>query len=263
MFGEIVKVEIGTDGNNKTFSLYKGVLCFYSGYFDRALSGGFLEARNGAVILPTEDVDIFERFVLWLYNRQLDLTHPKEEHISGTDLPSEAINSLENTHAKGGKKPKGLNTLLCICKIWAFADRHEIPLLMNITIDAFREQCIKFRDVIPTSILIYIYTITVPGAGLRRLILDIIFWTRDTCEALSEKRRHHWPAEALWELAIKATAKHVRDSESSGTIVICDYHQHENGLKCSNLAGSKRKRQTSPEIPWWLPAEEVPDDEIA
>lgn len=69
-FDEIVKVQVGGLPTNKTFCVHKGVLRFYSGYFDRALGGSFLEAKNGVIKLNDEDPSTFEMFQYWLYTRR-------------------------------------------------------------------------------------------------------------------------------------------------------------------------------------------------
>lgn len=109
MFDTTVDITVGEGDKAKIFKVHKGVLCFYSGYFDGALNGEFEEARKGAVLLDTEDVDVFECFVLWLYTRKLD---------------------------DGSKCMKSFRPT---CELWAFADRRQIPMLMNACVDAVRD----------------------------------------------------------------------------------------------------------------------------
>ena len=59
-------MEVGTGDKLRTFEVPKGILCFYSGYFDAALNGPYIEAQEHVCHLPEEDPIIFEGFVYWL-----------------------------------------------------------------------------------------------------------------------------------------------------------------------------------------------------
>lgn len=64
-YNNIVYVEVGDDAT--TFGIHRGLLCRQSSYFKAALSSNLKEAKEGAIVLESEDVGIFERFNLWLY----------------------------------------------------------------------------------------------------------------------------------------------------------------------------------------------------
>ena len=58
-FDSTIQVKVGKDNKTKTFTLHKGVLASYSGYFVGAQRGGFAEAQTGIINLPEEEVAVF------------------------------------------------------------------------------------------------------------------------------------------------------------------------------------------------------------
>ncbi|TKA82640.1 hypothetical protein B0A55_00736 [Friedmanniomyces simplex] len=66
----LVTVNVGKGESQRTFQAHKGVLAFYSGYFDTALNGRFREATDGAGKLTTEDPTSFDIFLRWAYTRR-------------------------------------------------------------------------------------------------------------------------------------------------------------------------------------------------
>lgn len=101
MFDEMVRIIVGEQ--QKRFEVHKGVITFYSGYFDKAFNGGFAEAAAKEVVLKAEDPKIVDFVRYWIY-RQRFTPHTGE---------------LET-------KKLGLTD---IAKLWIFGDAHEIPML--------------------------------------------------------------------------------------------------------------------------------------
>ncbi|KAK4896993.1 hypothetical protein LTR27_005240 [Elasticomyces elasticus] len=69
-FDTLIDLVAGEGDAQKTFKAYKGVLSFYSSFFDASLNGEFLEAREGIIKLPTEDPAIVGIFVHWTNTRR-------------------------------------------------------------------------------------------------------------------------------------------------------------------------------------------------
>ena len=97
-----INVGLALGNTQKSFKACKGVLCFYSGYFDAAFNGQFQESTNDVVELKTEDPSIFQNFQYWLYTRRFS--------------------------AEGHSKKVLYSDLI---KLWVFGDAHSIPLLQN------------------------------------------------------------------------------------------------------------------------------------
>lgn len=67
----LVYIHVGstTDTTRKSevFTVHKNLLCGRSDYFKAALTGTFMEAREGKITLDDEDPETFRRFWSWLY----------------------------------------------------------------------------------------------------------------------------------------------------------------------------------------------------
>lgn len=126
ILGALINVEFGgcdsevaADAENRvsehdmfrTFSLYKEVLAFCSGYFAAVIdSPRFVETQDGVVKLPPEDPITFKLFAHWLYTRRV----------------------YERTLAR-----EVLMDFLELAKLWVFGDTHDMLLLQNDTILIF------------------------------------------------------------------------------------------------------------------------------
>lgn len=203
-YGETVTIEVGSEGSQKTFYPYKGILSFYSGYFRAALSGSWSESKTGVIKLETEDADVFERFMLWLYtNRASDQT-------------------------------LGMN-FSAIIKLWLFADRRNIPLLMNEMVDEMHRY-IGDLWIVPTKHLHEIYEHTSEQSTLRRMVVNSM--ARTIGPALLEKKEDldKWPKEALAEM-LRLTLAEPRElplgKMQYKALKMCPtYHLHEEGVSC-------------------------------
>lgn len=192
------------------------MLCFYSGYFDSCFNGGFAEAARQAVDLEEEDTDTFSHFVNWLYTRQL----PPETRTA--------------------------DQYKDIASLWFFADRRQIPLLMNACVDGFRDAIVRLWT-FPFLSLGMVYDNTTASAGLRRLVINLLVSMGNATLCLEEKRRGQYPIEALWdiaELTWGAGAKTRSSKEDIANWDLCKYHSHEEGVSCTNFM-KKRKREDS------------------
>jgi hypothetical protein len=130
----------------RTFFIFKGVLRFYSGYFDTALNGRFVEARDHHVKLPTEYAKLFELFRMWIHTRRF----------------------YESTLA-----PSQLLPFNMIAGLWIFADAQDVPLLQNVASDLILEKIRDDRTFLSMDDLSYVCHNTVDSAPLRRLIAEV------------------------------------------------------------------------------------------
>lgn len=144
--GEIVIIEVGTGQDTRVFYAHRSLLTFYSGYFRAALDGGFAESRSGVIKLDCEECSVFERFVTWLYTYK---TRP-EKITEG------------NPH----------NHFLSCVKLWVFADRRDIPLLMNEMVDELQKIVVETWTY-PNRVVKEVYATTTDGSILRRVIVHI------------------------------------------------------------------------------------------
>ena len=206
MFDKIIEIKVYSGANQKSFLLHQGLLHHYSGYFTTVER--IIEAKTGTVKLPEQDIQTFERFVLWLYARK--------------------IHQLQNT----GEYFEAL------CRLWVLGDRLEVPLLTNCVIDAFRDEVVA-RWAIPTRHLQYIYQNTLAGSGLRRFAIWLISNTGGT-STVPDSERALWPEEALWDITkalfyLRETGPPILTKAAIAVVDMCTFHQHIQGERCPGL----------------------------
>ncbi|EMC99029.1 hypothetical protein BAUCODRAFT_387901 [Baudoinia panamericana UAMH 10762] len=213
LFDEIIIVTVGKELKPfKTFSLHKGVVSYYSGYFQAALKENtFQEGQSKRIELPDEEVETFEHFVGWLYTRV---------------LPG---NSDDYTAEYNG-----------LIKLWILGDKRQIPLLMNVTIDAMRDVLVK-RWILPRMSLGLIWENTAPGAQLRRFWIHLMAQV-GLRSSLKDEHKEFWVKDALWDV-FRASYEMWRNGRATtlnkdaiAKLDLCEYHCHEDGLKCEKVA---------------------------
>ena len=210
MFDTLVRIDVGSDSEMRTFEIYKGALCFYSGYFNASLNGRFIEARDGHVKLPTEDPQIFELFRMWIHTRRFYQSTLSPAKL----LPLEMIGAL-----------------------WVFGDAHDVPLLQNVMIDIMVEKVKQERTFLSVDDMIYVNNNTTHTSQLRQLVEGIyealtgeqLPWERfiidDTVEGHRDSRFTNQ------HLQTKIDFLRLKDPRRGHWG--CKYHVHEQGASCS------------------------------
>ena len=203
-----MEVTVGEGDASKIFRIHRGVLCFYSGYFEKALNGSFRESAQGAVTLRTEDPAIFEDIQYWLYNRRF--AQDGEVYVDNFDG---------------------------IVKLWIFGDAHDMPMIQNAAIDMLHQQVLQKWQV-PTIQVKHIYMNTAPGALLRRYMIDLIVNTGHAQSRLDEKSKDYYCNEALVDLlrvVWEDGRKHKFIDKAQVTKWdMCQHYVHEEGVRCAN-----------------------------
>jgi hypothetical protein len=205
-YGSQATVTIGNSDDRRTSHVDHGLLTFYSGYFQAALSGRWTAAEDDAIKLDTENPQTFERFVSWLYTRSI------------TDDDDEKA------------------TCQLIIDLWLFADRREIPLLMNDMLDCLKERILTEKT-IPTTLLGTTYERTMPGSALRRMLVHAITSTASERLVADDLRKVLWPKDALWDMMrelLKVPRPIAVGVADYGKTDICPlFHTHEEGVSCA------------------------------
>lgn len=203
-YGDTLTIEVGDGNAKKLFYAHKGLLSFYSGYFRALVGGSWSESKTGVAKLQTEDPDVFERFMLWLYTNKI----------------------FDDTL----KMSTGV-----IIRLWLFADRRNIPLLMNEMIDEMHTTIGEFW-VVPTIHLHELYEHTSEDSAMRRMVIYSIARTVDQAVLKEKEDVDRWPREALVEM-LRLTLAEPRDLSLGKTLYkaleMCPaYHVHEEGVSC-------------------------------
>ncbi|KAF1954554.1 hypothetical protein CC80DRAFT_385016, partial [Byssothecium circinans] len=141
-YDRIVVIEVGPDDAPKKFSVYRGLLCFHSKYFDNMLNGGFRETGSDHLRLPDVDVDVdvFQIFYDWM------------------NTGSPRIMGLNSTRQMWNN----------IMKLYVFADYYQVDDLKNTAVDLYLN---FFLDnwMLLVELSNYIYDNTTASAKLRKL----------------------------------------------------------------------------------------------
>lgn len=153
--------------------------------------------------MPTEDPEVFQAFRYCLYVRRLSA------------LASSCKMDMEQ-----------------LCKLWVFADAHEVPLLQNTVIDAvrFRLNATSERRVAAQCVN-YVYKNTLTGSRLRKLLMDVFGKIFDPAQDLDMKA---WPKEALLDLLAMVSFRPIEGTLSDvlSPSNACIYHLHSGGTLC-------------------------------
>lgn len=207
-YGETVTIEVGKDDAKKTFYPHKGVLYFYSGYFKAALNGSWSESESGVIKLESEDADIFGRFMLWLYTGRI------------TDGTLQVTQTL-------------------VVDLWLFADRRNIPLLMNEMVNELHGS-VADSWIVPTHCLRTIYENTSEGSALRRLLIYSVCRTYSPKDEVKKRQVDAWPQAALAEMLgyfLGIPPPTFLPKEQYKALEMCpEYHVHEEGVTCEKTA---------------------------
>jgi hypothetical protein len=211
---------VGTGTNTKTFHVHRVLISWYSGYFKAALNGGFAEARSGVIKLEIEEPAVFESFVKWLYTQKA-----RRDAITSANY-DEYFQS--------------------IVKLWIFADRREVPLLMNEMID-FLHQSMVAVWVLPGRPITEIYDNNTEGSTLRRMVVDMYASIAgDRLTKNMSERSEDFTKPFLIDWVKVMIANNVRKPrmlrEDYKKAEMCpSFHVHEEGVKCTKK-GTKRPR---------------------
>lgn len=144
------------------FDIHRSLLCHYSSYFQAAFregSRGFREAESGVVVLPDEDVGVFQAVYDWLHTHHL----PYDDHETKVAIPS-----MQDAQDK----------LYFLARVWIFGDMRGMPQLQ----DAVTNQMIclwtSWNAGVPGSeFASCVYDRTSAKSKLRKLLVDMTVYS--------------------------------------------------------------------------------------
>lgn len=201
----MVELKVGP-GDHAPIMVHEALLRHYSGYFEAALGGSFAESKSRIIELKDEDLDTVQHFVLWQYTKRF-------QHCEDLTRNFDAI-----------------------CRLWAFGDKRQIPLLCNVMINTFRNEIVKHWTN-PGSTVKYTYDNTPPNSKLRAFVVWVIAATAGS-GILTEYNRVSWPGDATFDLLRHVWQRKENNSanvtkQQLSNIDMCQWHQHEKDEKCT------------------------------
>lgn len=157
----------------KSYSLHKGLLCFYSDYFRAAFNGSFKEATDGKIELMDVEPEVFDIFQVWLYSRRLQ-------------APTDSVLYFST-----------------LAQLWVFGDKHQIPLLQNEAMDEIFARHAKLNH-FQTKLVKLAYEQTPVGSPLRKAAIEIIGYNiklqEESDSAFQLSCQSNWSVESLIDL---------------------------------------------------------------
>lgn len=202
----------------RTFEVFQGVLCFYSGYFEAMFSHPWQEGQHQSMQLRTEDPYIVDFFVHGIHTR----------HFYDSTL-----------------EPYLLMDYLTLSRIRIFADAHDIPMLQNEVMDLLQQKLRCTVSFFSTEEIEYIIETTNPNAELRQLVIDSARGLLlATFEFSGSETREVLMEESLPMIAVlvNSTLTHLRKENSSALTKVYNkvsllrscsrLHVHRDGQKC-------------------------------
>lgn len=196
-------VKVGKDA--KDFGLHKGLLCNSSQYFRAAFEGSFKEAEEQVLLLPEDDVEVFQLFQFWLYYRKLLDT-------------GESVADLSRSLLIG---------------LYLFAETRCISQLQDLTIDALIRK-IDVGKKIPTGAIPRIYENTTETSPLRRFIVDISARIGDLRDGIwfNRETEIRYSETFLIDLVRALYDEKLKRSPQDFSKFRCNYHVHTKAEGC-------------------------------
>jgi hypothetical protein len=185
-----------------SFQVYRGLLCFHSGYFNNLLTGGFREAGSAEITIKDVSVEVFKTVLFWLNTGKLYSQYaPPFEHRF-------------------------------IFELFVFADKYVMPRLKNNVVEAFAERLFRKFQCPNRTDVAYLYDNTIAGSPMSRILVD--FYIKQSFNDHDEYEACHpaFLAEVLRTVRNNSVRIARRVSEDATAWYKdfkdnrCDYHDH-------------------------------------
>jgi len=205
-------VEVGADPKQKCLYIDRELLVCSSKWFKTALSGKWREAC-GTIVLPEQDVELFEVYTQWLYSG--DMYSGKDQAL--VDTPDHKSWDMEWDR---------------LFQLHYLSVYYQDPGFGNATIDAMLEKFMSTKR-FPIGYASQIYEQTFEGSKLRALYVDFHV-SLGLCKALMKKSNDEEgaPYEFLLDVINEVANQGHNFSELKGEYCIkfefpCfNYHEH-------------------------------------
>ncbi len=149
-FRDVATVSLYVGQEKAAFQVHMNLLCTISTFFKAAFSSEFSEAAERSMHLEEDDVNIFERFVAWLYTKRYDLS------CMGKD-----------------------QRYMELAKLYVLADKYDVSRLKNGIIDQLFE--LHEASCRPPShhVVTYVYNNSTMKSSFRKLLVGWAAWHID------------------------------------------------------------------------------------
>ncbi|KAI9655487.1 MAG: hypothetical protein M1831_004904 [Alyxoria varia] len=222
------------------FDIPHGLIAYFSAHFDQVVHDDSYGNDPSSLSIEWCRADTLEVVVNWLFTGELKLARfhfprvhkvgPRPEHRNSEDSSSEADSMDSTTYLD----------LSELCQVYIFACKIDMPALMNDAISAVHDYVLeKGATELSRSILVTVFSDTLPSSGLRRLLVEMLALHPDVCRSLRDGHPDS-DMQDVWEALLdkviiqrqKLTHENRDAVESSWRdINVCDYHEHSSPEK--------------------------------
>ena len=163
-------VLVGTE--EVKFTVHQGPIEKVSGFFKAAFEGRFKEHTDGVIKLPTSNPATFNQFLSYAYSGW-----PKFFTLD----PINRGTTDHNRQLKALPPNDQEDRWMQLCELYVLADYLEALKLKNDIISKLFDQIFRYRQEsvasnITPKVINYIYTNTMRGSGIRKLMVSQAIW---------------------------------------------------------------------------------------
>ncbi|KAG9675892.1 hypothetical protein KCU95_g4104, partial [Aureobasidium melanogenum] len=224
LYSPMVTVRVGS--GRQEFCIHKKILCSNSTYFDKALSGQFMEAQTRVVELEDIHPLLFKIFVAWLYSGRLTY-ESSDPSTSSCDEFSELNAALykeyacekdedeendeeddeddgDDDHELSGFQQEDPRTwtYLILVGLFILGDRLDAPRIKRLVIDTIVKKSKQQNEAPYGTVVIYAYANTPRKSPLRQLLVHIFAYERSFSRSQNSELKY-LPAEFLAAVMIR------------------------------------------------------------
>ncbi|KAF2491103.1 hypothetical protein BU16DRAFT_621758 [Lophium mytilinum] len=204
----VVTILVGK--TEKAYIIHLDLLIHYSEYFRAAFTGSFKEAEDKKISLSDVKKSTFDRFVDWLYYREISPTEEDKDPETG------------RLQYRG------------IIELYILGDKYQIPKLRKYVIDHIFQSLTTSLELLPSpGAIARAYEFLPETSPMRKFMLDI-FARRFTPYYITRAKKmnknpsclqNEFLIEALIKIADNTKAIN-QNQRSTLKLKLCDYHEH-------------------------------------
>ncbi|QDS75338.1 hypothetical protein FKW77_002047 [Venturia effusa] len=213
----IVDLIIETENRESMFTLPRQYLVAVSPYFEKALSGKWVEARDKQIRLEEVGLSTMHMFVEWLFTRQLLMVLHGDEGPSAIDLARRAEDSGMTQSVEwlaiARKLQKGMLSL------YVFGDKFDIPQLRRDAIDEMSEFLFTTGTPPQPKVVSLAYGHLPTNSPMIKLFIDAYAQVGDESH-VQAARAQDIPMEFFIDVLLQMKSAFVSSYNP------CDYHGH-------------------------------------
>jgi hypothetical protein len=180
-----MKVFVGEEPHQKTFTIHEGIICARSKFFRCAMKGYWVEREDRLVKLPKEDAGIFEMYLNLVYANKIT---SKSDSIDSQP-------TVEEIHAE----------YYLLVKLYVLCEMLQDTVAKNPIVEAILAVSQvhvgnRFTVLPASSVVAEIYSSTLKDNPARRLMVDL--WSTIDRSLVTETQQSGPPYEFLIDLAM-------------------------------------------------------------